>query len=277
MIRKTLRKISAIFRGPMGPQGPAGAPDLYDEPLRAQVEQITEALGGFWRTKEGDLIPFKLLTDTHIDAILEGDFGSCDARYKLRTERYHRTRDDQYAQNAGRLSQRDRIKKLEFFAKKAVVPTTGFDSLKRRVSNLELTNQAKDSTTERIEAMAGELLSLRRQVKELKEINKSQAKVNKSQAKGNATFKGPHEHYEILTKAQAKREPDTLYLSLKEHESNMQGHKHPPRTYNERVEACKAGQIKAALDNTPYSYLNEAMVRMQADRPFLYPTHFPRS
>lgn len=282
MILKTLRRLIGIT-GPVGPAGETGAtgatgPMGYPAvlaPVQAEIRQIQEALGGLWRTQEGDLIPFKLLTDTHIHSILEGGFGSPNARGRLRVERLRRNKDDQWAEKAGNLSQRKRIEKLEFFAKKGMAGSM----VSERICELERAARTKDSTAERIEAMAGELLALRRQVKELK--NKPQpgdikldvasgnmyhVETGRMSSKKNNVSQEPREQrkydtrfgfYMILTKAEGKQRPDKVYLTPKQHEANLKGHGHKPMTYNERVAACEAGQPKA--ERTPYSDLTDML------------------
>jgi hypothetical protein len=88
--------------------------------LRREVEELgilarqsASALGGVWRTASGQVVPIRLLSDTHLKAIMDGSFGSEDTRKLVHQEIERRRDDDVWAARQGPGSMRTRLSKVE--------------------------------------------------------------------------------------------------------------------------------------------------------------------
>jgi hypothetical protein len=86
------------------------------EELGIMTRQTASALGGVWQTAAGHKAPIVMLTDTHLQAILDGGFGGRNSRELIRNEQARRKEDDSWARKLGGMSQRERITALEVLA-----------------------------------------------------------------------------------------------------------------------------------------------------------------
>jgi hypothetical protein len=83
------------------------------ENLGILVRSIDGALGGVWKTATGHLAPIVALSDTHLQAILDGGFGDWETRQRVQREIDRRKEDDEWARRQGPGSMRERLACLE--------------------------------------------------------------------------------------------------------------------------------------------------------------------
>jgi len=79
------------------------------EELGMLTRQTASALGGVWQTAAGHTVPIVMLTDTYLQAMIDGGFGGCESRERILSEQARRVEDDKWARKLGGMSQRERI------------------------------------------------------------------------------------------------------------------------------------------------------------------------
>ncbi len=84
------------------------------EELGVLARETKDALGGvYWKTLTGHKRPIALLSDTHLQALVDGNFARGHVFDAVKAEQARRVEDDQWADQQGPGSLRKRVERLE--------------------------------------------------------------------------------------------------------------------------------------------------------------------
>jgi hypothetical protein len=193
--------------------------------LRREVENLgimarhtSDAVGTVWRTADGYTAPIKMLSDSHLENIMAGDFGSYEVREEILREQRRRTEDDSWAKRSDTLSTRDRITALE------VLATTPQDSPRGRDLARVIYRRQPACRISNARTMRGGLTPVRPE----RTARKSPA----APVLGELPSSGEPETNSF---AYYGENPDMPYLTMRERLANeTRGDNHQPRSLNSR-------------------------------------------